>query len=87
MYGLIGRDDVLVKKEAALLLKDAKKRHHYKPLVEIHRGYTFELQLLDEKDAPTGHVVKVTVTLERVEPEILKSAATDARPVEEAHDE
>lgn len=61
--GLIGRDDVLVMGVAQGALNGLKTKHNHSKLSPIDRGYEFDLELLDESDKPTGHVVKVQVTL------------------------
>ena len=67
--GLIGRDDVLVRKVAAKLRHQATYLGDYSDLrqTDDRRGYTFAVRLHDD-DGPTGHIVRVTVELDRVEP-------------------
>lgn len=64
---LIGRDRVLVEKVAKLLHGAVKKHHNYTVLRETPRGNTFELDLIGPDKKPTGHIVRVTVELDRVE--------------------
>lgn len=61
--GLIGRDDVLVRNVAKAAQAPLRTSHNYSELRPIDRGYEFDLELLERDDKPTGHVVKVQVTL------------------------
>lgn len=70
VLGLIGRDDVLVRKLAKLVNKAARKHHDYTGLRPylldgVLRGYQFDV-LIHEPDGPTGHVARITVELDRV---------------------
>jgi len=58
---LIGRDRVLADK----LVKELKAsaRHNTRGPYETRRGASFDVQLTDENDIPTGHVFKVSVEL------------------------
>jgi hypothetical protein len=62
---IIGRDRALVDAFAETLHAATRSRHDYSPLRETERGVTFEAMLLVQ-GAPSGHVVRVTVELDRV---------------------
>lgn len=60
---LIGRDRVLANKLARTL---AKEVNHTGPF-EILRGSSFEVQITNDKDVPTGHIFGVEIKLLRIE--------------------
>lgn len=64
---IIGRESFLMEALAKMLLGAANKHHGVSKLRDQHRGYWFEVQVLDDKDEPTGHIARVTVELDRLE--------------------
>jgi hypothetical protein len=60
---LIGRDRVLANKLARTL---AKEVNHTGPF-ETLRGNSFEVQITNDKDVPTGHIFDVRIELLRIE--------------------
>lgn len=61
--GLIGRDYVLIKKLAEQVRTLMRREYDFTALHETadRRGQWFEVRL------PTGHIARITVTLDRIE--------------------
>jgi uncharacterized protein YhfF len=66
---LIGRDAVLIKKLAKQVLKGLPYGTMTSALRDTadQRGYRFDVQILDDKGKPTGHIARVAITLDRFE--------------------
>ncbi len=61
--GLARRDDALLWNVAKAVLAPLRTSHNYSEIRPIYRGYEFDLEILERDNKPTGHVVKVQVTL------------------------
>jgi len=64
-----GRDEYVVEKLADQLWVALRRHHERSELVRVDRGYFFDVRTFtsDSRPEPTGHVVRVTVELVRVE--------------------
>lgn len=63
---IIGRDEFLMEQLGAVLLKTAFRQHDCTRLRREHRGYWFEVRVLDSDRNPTRRIARVSVTLDRV---------------------
>lgn len=68
---LIGHDYVLIQKLAKQIWRDLPNGTMATPLRDTldRRGFAFEIQILDNKQKPTGHIARVQVTLDRFDAE------------------
>lgn len=67
---LIGHDFVLIQKLAKQIWHDLPHGTMVTELRETtdRRGFAFDVQITDAENKPTGHIARVQVTLDRMEP-------------------
>lgn len=66
VLGIIGHDRAVTRKMARAVHREVAKLGDYTPMTETERGYRFDVKA-EVDGAPTGHVVRVTVELDRLE--------------------
>jgi hypothetical protein len=66
---LVGHDRVLIEKLAKQIWHDLPHGTMVTPVRDTadRRGFRFDIQVLDDKQEPTGHIARVQVTLDRLE--------------------
>lgn len=69
--GIIGREQSLVDGLTKKIHRTVLKIGPSTDLRETRRGNAFEVALVDEDDKPTGHVIKITVELDRFDLNVL----------------
>jgi hypothetical protein len=69
--GLVGRDDYVVESFAKQAATAANARHEVTKLRQVHRGYAFDVRYVGDsartQTEPTGHIIRVTTVLDRLE--------------------
>jgi hypothetical protein len=67
--GLIGHDRAVIEKLARQIWHDLPHGTMVTKLRDTpdRRGFSFDIQILDDAQKPTGHVARVQVTLDRFE--------------------
>jgi hypothetical protein len=66
---LVGHDRALIEKLAKQIWHDLPHGTMVTKLRDTtdRRGFSFDIQIMDDKQEPTGHVARVQVTLDRLE--------------------